>query len=211
MKKNKAAKILLVLSVLSFIGLTISYFFLPEKIPVHWNINNKVDSYGPKELIFLFGGIPFFIKILFKLPPVLDPKRRNYQKHRKAYAAAEIYITLFMIVVCWLIVGASFGMELNIGRIISCLIGILFLIIGNYLPTLKPNYFFGIRNPWTLDNEIVWKKTHKTGGYLFAAMGILFIVSGFINTAAMQITAIIVLLVGIAGINIYSFLLFKRI
>jgi len=64
--------------------------------------------------------------------------------------------------------------------LLIALIGALYAILGNYFQTLKPNYFIGIRTPWTLENEQIWKKTHRLAGRLWIAGGLLTIIISFL-------------------------------
>ncbi|NMC56268.1 MAG: DUF1648 domain-containing protein [Eubacteriaceae bacterium] len=211
MKIDKLNISVLILSVLSFIGISIMYFYLPDTIPIHWNINGEVDNYGGKATIFLLGALPAAMWLLMMFLPKIDPRRENYKLHAKAYEIIILSIILIFIALGWITVYAALGHSIKINLYIPLLIGILFIIIGNYMPTIKHNYFFGIRNPWTLANEVVWKKTHKAGGYAFIIMGIFFGLDAFIKSKALTIASIIVIGILIIAVNVYSFLLFQKI
>ena len=99
--------------------------------------------------------------------------------------------------------------NVNAGRLVSVSIGLLFIVLGNYMGQIRHNYFFGIRNPWTLASDKVWVKTHRRGGWLFIILGLIFIITGFINQATGFWVSIAFLLVFIVYINVYSYLEFK--
>lgn len=211
MKIDKLNISVLILSVLSFIGISVMYFYLPDTIPIHWNINGEVDNYSGKAMIFLLGALPVAMWILMVFLPKIDPRRENYKLHSKAYEIIIVSIILIFIALSWITVYASFGHSIKINLFVPLLIGILFIIIGNYMPTIKHNYFFGIRNPWTLANETVWRKTHKAGGYVFIAMGVLFGLEAFMKSKTLIITSIITIGILIIAVNVYSYLLFRKI
>jgi uncharacterized membrane protein len=71
------------------------------------------------------------------------------------------------------VLGAALGAPFEMGRMVLGGVGILFLALGNYLPRLRSNWWMGIRTPWTLDNEEVWRRTHRLGGWSFALGGLL--------------------------------------
>lgn len=92
------------------------------------------------------------------------------------------------------------------------LIGLLFAIIGNYLPSVKPNYFIGIKTPWTLENEVVWKKTHQLAGRLWFPGGLMIVILTFIINDPKLMHVIFLTVTGIIAIIpiVYSFIIFKK-
>ncbi len=208
---NKTRKrILWLISVLSFLGLFLCYPYLPDKIPTHWNVNWEIDGWAEKKYIFLIGLLPVAMILLLDVLPKIDPKAENYRKHGKAYYTLQFALVILMIVLSWSTVAAALWEEFNVRKILSALMGIVFLVIGNYMPTLKSNFFMGIKNPWTLSNDVVWRKTHKAGGYVFAVSGILMILMTFINNFLFYYFSFTILAVGIIGVNIYSYLLYRK-
>lgn len=204
-------KSLYILCLLSFVGIIISYQYLPEMIPIHWNFEGVIDDYGNKSMIFILGLIPIIMMLFFDKLPNLDPKKQNYVKHQKAYGAVQISIVLLMILLSWITIAVSLGMQqLKINMIIPAFIGIIFIVIGNYTPTIKPNYFFGIRTPWTLANETVWKKTHKVGGYAFVLSGVLFLIIAFVSIQEIMISCIILMFILLMSVSVYSYILFQK-
>ncbi len=91
------------------------------------------------------------------------------------------------------------------------LIGLLYLILGNYFKTVKANYFIGIRTPWTLENETVWKRTHKLGGKMWFVGGITVIIFSLILDSQINFTLFLVI-TGIISIIpiIYSYIIYKK-
>jgi uncharacterized membrane protein len=89
--------------------------------------------------------------------------------------------------------------------------GLLFVLLGNYMPKLPRNFFFGIRSPWTLASEVVWTKTHRISGILFAAAGIIFIVLSLLKVQLTIIMIIVLIPLVVFTAFIYPFFLFKRL
>lgn len=205
----KISKILLILTIISFLGTLFIYSSLPEEIPIHWGINGEVDNYASKPFAILIGLLPLGVYLLMLVLPKIDPKRESYSKHKKAYRITSIAIVIVLIITNWMSLLTALGYEVNISIIINLFVGILFIIIGNYMPQIRNNYFFGIRNPWTLSNENVWRKTHRLGGYGFVISGLLFILSiPFKNILSML--PIVFIIIFVIGINVYSYLLFTK-
>lgn len=87
---------------------------------------------------------------------------------------------------------------------------ILFLVIGNYMPQIRNNYTLGIKTPWTLENEWVWRKTHLMGGIVFCIMGILFILSGIFPFAWLAVVSVAAVFVGVIWMYLYSYLAYQK-
>lgn len=182
MKSKHISIILLALIMVSFMATLALYSQLPNQIPMHWNVKGEVDRYGGRIMIFMTLGLPLLLMGLFKVLPMIDPKRDNYRKHKKAYEMTIFGIVLMMVILHWMILLSSVGYNIKIDQIVPILVGVLFIVIGNYMTQVRHNYFFGIRTPWTLASETVWKKTHRLGGYLFSFTGIMTIILSIINT-----------------------------
>ena len=109
---------------------------------------------------------------------------------------------------------AALGMEIEVGIIISILVGILLIALGNYMPKLQQNYTIGIRVPWTLNSTENWNRTHRLGGKTFILGGFLLIIAGFLGSVMGDygtLAALIVIVLICAGVPaVYSFWLFKK-
>ena len=177
---KQKSNLILWLAILSFLGSCFAFFFLPDRIPIHFNSTWEADGYGPKEMIFLLASLPVAIMGLFQVLPKIDPKKSNYLKHSGIFHLMRNIIVISMIGMNWLSIALSFYEDWNIKRILPIFTGIILILIGNYLPKMKSNYFVGIKTPWALANETVWRKTHKFGGYVFVIYGFLTMMSGII-------------------------------
>ncbi|GMQ62319.1 SdpI family protein [Vallitalea maricola] len=206
----KKPKLTLILCIISFIGTCIAYFYLPDIIPIHWGINGEVDNYGPKYMAIILSAIPLAIYLLMNTLPKIDPKKENYKKHSKAYNIFSFYTILFLIIINWITIIASFGVKIDVGLLIPILVGILFIIIGNYMPQFRHNYFIGIKTPWTLTDETNWKKTHFYGGYVFMILGIIIILMGIISNPLIVYIGLAVSAILFISLFVYSYLLYKN-
>jgi uncharacterized membrane protein len=89
--------------------------------------------------------------------------------------------------------------------------GILFILLGNYLPKLPRNFFFGIRSPWTLASETVWKRTHILSGWLFVVAGFLITVLSFTSLPLHILLLVILLPVVLYCGIIYPYFLYRKL
>lgn len=211
MKDNLRKDIwIIVLMAASTVGILLIYSYLPMQIPVHWDINGDVDRYGNRINIIYLGLIPIIIYILFLILPVIDPRRKNYDKHKKAYRMTKYGVILLMTSISWITILYTLEVISDITRLLFWMIGIIFLLFGNYMRQIRSNFFFGIRNPWTLSNDVVWKKTHRLGGITFVLTGIGIILGSFFG----PIVTFIFLMTGIVAIlfvsTLYSYLVYNK-
>jgi len=188
-----------------------AYPRLPEMVPSHWNAAGQVDDYSTRLThSLLFPGMMIGMYLLFLALPYLEPRRGHFIKSWGFYAiirnAMMAFFLLMFSVATW---AGLAGEAVPMGTIIPLAIGLLFIIIGNYMPQIKSNFFMGIRNPWTLSSDIVWEKTHTLGGYVFILGGLAFFATPFLPDPINFYLPMAVLLVGVSAIMIYSYLLFR--
>ena len=184
---------------------------LPNKVPLHWNMNGEVDNYGDKsQLVFISILLPLFVYGIFLIIPKIDPKNKLNNMGNKLNAIKILLTTFISAIVIFIIYAASHA-SYNINFIVL-LIGILYIVCGNYFKTIKANYFIGIRTPWTLESDEVWKSTHRLGGIMWFIGGFAIVISSSIlsiqtNFKLLTIITIIIVLTPI----IYSYYKFRSI
>lgn len=202
---------LITIVLLPFIYLAYIWNQLPEKVPVHWNIKGEIDRYGEKiELIIIPILLPLLVYITFLVIPKIDPKN-NLNKMGKKLQSIKVLSTIFMSILALLIIYSAKNQSLTNPNYIVLSIGILYIILGNYFKAIKPNYFIGIKTPWTLENEIVWKETHKLGGKMWFIGGIFVVLSSLILEKQVNFTLFLIVTGVITIIPIlYSYTVFKR-
>ena len=201
---------LFVLSILSLIGQFLLLPQMPDTVPIHWNTAGEVNGFGSKYITLVLAAVPLILFLLFFLLPRIDPRKASYEKHQKAYDIFRVFVILLFIAFVWVSNGAIMGWPVSINRVVPIGIGILLLVIGNYMPQIRSNYTFGIKTPWALESPYVWKKTHAAGGVLFCIYGVLMILSGIFSYSWMADLTFAVILLGVAGTYLYSWLLYKK-
>lgn len=210
MRKNKSEILLIIGILLSIVGTTLIYTKLPEQIPTHWSIEGTVDDYSSKTFIYFTALLPIVLYAVMKFIPKIDPKKEAYKKHESAYRVTILGVILFLIGIHWMTIAYSLGYSINMTKYIMVSLGILFILMGNFMPQIRFNYFFGIRTPWTLANENVWKKTHIVGGYLYFIIGAIFIISSLFNTSISFYISIGSIAVVTFFILLYSYYIYKK-
>ena len=137
---------------------------LPDKVPLHWNLRGEVDGYGPKWVLPLINIGTY---ALLTLLPRIDPRRENYPRFQRSFFFIRLIMVLFLVGLSVLTYLIALGVPLHVPHLIPILMLLLLAALGNYMTAVKPNWFIGIRTPWTLENEEVWRKTHRFGGRLW--------------------------------------------
>jgi len=208
----KKSPFIIIAAALSWAGTVAAYFFLPDTIPLHWNLSGQVDSWGPKWAALFLGALPLAVALLMRWLPRIDPKRESYARHAKTYEIMQVLIVLLLIAVMWITIAAALGVPLDIGVVVRVLVGLLFVGLGNFMSRLKRNYFVGIKTPWALADDEVWRRTHRRGGWVFVAMGAVFILSLAIPAGpVLGVVTGVSTIGGIAYIFLYSWLEWRRL
>lgn len=208
MKKTKI--VLIVICVLSFLGQLYIYPQLPDVIPTHWGISGEADGFSDKSTALFLALVPLILLLAFQVIPKIDPRGANYKKHAKAYDYFITAFTLFLVAITWLSSLVALGADARVNQLVPVGVGILFLIIGNYMPQIRSNYTLGVKTPWTIESEWVWKKTHVMGGIVFCILGILFILTGILASELLGSLSLAVLLISTAWLYLYSYLLYRK-
>lgn len=148
------------------------YPLLPDPVPTHWNIRGEADGFTPKPWgAFAGPAIITGVWILLRLVPFISPRGFRVESFMHVFRILVLAtVSVTVLIVCAATLAAA-GYGIGLVGFISALIGLLFIIIGNYMGKVRRNFFVGIRTPWTLASEEVWYRTHRLGGWLFVLAG----------------------------------------
>lgn len=173
-----------VLIAAAYVFSAIVYPRLPNPMPVHWDIHGHVNGYGkPFVGAFLMPTMALGIWALLRWLPLIDPRRPNYAKFQGTYDLVIDVVVTVLVAVHVMAVGRVLGWPLPIERVVPLAVGAVLIVVGNLLPRARSNWWFGIRTPWTLSSDTVWAKTHRLGGYLMIAAGVVVILAMFLPDA----------------------------
>ncbi len=203
---------LILIILLPFIYLGYLWPHLPDKVPLHWNINGEIDRYGNKaELIIIPILLPLLIYIVFLVIPKIDPKNKLNKMGNKLQSLKALLTIITSIIALFILYSVKIQNLPNPNYSILG-IGVLFVILGNYFKTIQPNYFIGIKTPWTLENETIWKETHRMAGKLWLIGGLVVIFTSLVLDNKSNLTLFLIITGIITVIPIvYSYLLFKKL
>jgi len=198
------------------IGLIVSAFFiyphLPEQVPSHWNLKGEVDSYMSRpQGAFVMPLTVLVLYLLMVIVPVIDPRRDNYVRFKNAYRLMRWSLVLFLGGLWVLTIMFSMGYDVNISLIVKAGVALLLAVIGNFMGQFRHNYFVGIKTPWTLANEEVWHQTHRLGGRIWVAGGLVCLAMSPINALWANYLYFASIMVMALVPMAYSFILYRRI
>jgi uncharacterized membrane protein len=193
-----------------FIYLAYLWNSLPEKVPIHWNYKGEIDNWGTKyALIGILFLLPVLTYVLMLVIPKIDPKKRVELMGGKYYQI-KFVLVVFMSVLALFIIHSSNSQTLSSPSIVFVLLGLLFMALGNYFKVIKQNYFLGIKTPWTLESEEVWKLTHILAGKLWIVGGLLIVIFSLVLPENINFYFFIAITAIISMVPIvYSYIVFK--
>lgn len=209
--KVKVDKLMIISTVICLLPIILSlimYDKLPDKMPIHWNIEGNPDNYGTKA--FAAIGLPFMmagLNLITHFGLNSDPKRANSSAVLKLIG--KLTIPFLSVTLTPITLFAALGYDIPIEKLVPAFVGLLFIIIGNYLPKSKQNFTVGIKLPWTLNNEANWNKTHHLAGYLWIIGGLLMFVNSFLKIYWLPVFIMIISILVVIPV-IYSYILYKN-
>ena len=206
-KKN--LKILIVTSITTLLPILVGVMLwnqLPQALPTHWDINGEVDGWSSKTFaVFAMPLILLALQWAVAFVTLSDPKKQNHSQ--KIISLAFWLVPVLSIVLSTVTYVSAMGNTVLAEVAFPVFTGLIYVIIGNYMPKCKQNYTIGIKLPWTLHNEENWNKTHRLAGWVWMIGGIIITVFGFLKFLwiIFPVTFVMALLP-----VIYSFILHKK-
>ncbi len=206
-KKHKGTIILTsVITLLPIVAGMILWDRLPNEIATHFGTNNQPDGFSSKA--FAVFGLPLVmlgLHLLCILATNLDPKKQNISE--KAISVVLWIIPLTSLILMSVTYAYALGSKIRIGFIVIMFMGILFILLGNYMPKTRQNYTFGLKIPWTLNDEENWVKTHRFAGRIMVLGGAIICATAIFENPWIFFPVVIVMTFGPVA---YSYKLYKE-
>ena len=182
--KNKLIWLETALLLAPLIALATLWKELPERVPVHWNLGGQIDGWGSKPSLFVMPVAGLMIVALLHFLPWIDPKLRRSAggqgRMQNALQILRLALVAFFGAIFATQIATALGHAVPMSRLIPSATLLLLAIIGNYLSNLRPNYFAGLRTPWTLESPETWRATHRLGGRLLFFGSVILLVLQFV-------------------------------
>ena len=207
MKNKKTLIATTLVCLLPLLAGALVYSRLPEQVATHFDLQGNPDGWSSRPFaVFGLPGILLAVNLLIPFALQADPKHKNM-------SGALVNIVIWTVPVVSLLcsgltLGRALGYDLRIEMVLPVFMGVLFILIGNYLPKTKQSYTMGIKLPWTLASEENWNRTHRLAGFLWVIGGAFFIVMSFIGWSLIAFLIPITLMVLIP--TVYSYLLYRK-
>lgn len=209
LKEHK--KSLIITSIITLLPMLIGIILwnrLPEVMATHFSLNGESNGFSSKAFTVL--GLPAIflaIHLLCAFVSAHDPKKKNISSKTFTLIlwiipAVSLFTAVFMYPI-------NLGYQMNIGFYSELFMGIVFIVIGNYLPKARQNYTIGIKTPWALANEENWNRTHRLAGYLWVIGGILTLIIGLTRLVSEKWLIAIIIVMSLVP-YIYSFWLHAK-
>ena len=208
MKKHVFPIIMIGLTILAWV---IAFPKLPQEVPIHWSLTGEANGFSSKlGAMFTQIGIMTLLYVSVAFLPKIDPRKANYPLFSKGYQIIyNSLLTIFFVLnIITILIGL--GYDIPMATMSTLIIGAIFIVMGNFMQLVRSNFFIGIRTPWTLSNDEVWKKTHRFGGKIFFGGGVIMILATFLPSVWKETVLIIVIVVTVAAPYAYSYWQFKK-
>ena len=208
--KNKNMEIVLttLICLLPMLAGVLLYSRLPEQVPTHFDFSGEANGWSSRT--FAVFGMPLMMagfNLFLQFALRTDPKRQNMSH---ALRTISIWtIPVLSVLVYALVMRAGLGYITPTETIVPLLVGILFVVIGNYLPKTKQSYTMGIKLPWTLASEENWNRTHRLAGFLWVIGGILLILLTLLRLWNTWTFLLVIIPMSVVPM-IYSYLLYRK-
>jgi uncharacterized membrane protein len=208
----RTTTVVLLLFVVASLGLSLwAGPRLPERVPAHWNAAGQVDGYsGTAQAMYLMPAVTLLIGLLLIYLPMIDPLRVNVDRFRKVYHWAVLGFVVYFTYMHVLLLLAALGVVLNMTYALIPAFALLFIGLGFLLERTQPNWFIGIRTPWTLSSPAVWEKTHQVGGWLFKGAGVMVLLGLFFRMEVAFGIMLVPIFVASIGTVVYSYLAYRQ-
>ena len=197
--------------ILSFAVSAYYYPLMPDQMVSHWGLAGEPNGYLSKAfLLFLMPALSLVMLVVFYFIPRIDPLKKNISKFKNYYEGFIVLLIGFLLYIQLITIFWNSGMRFQIIQAIIPAFAVLFYYIGVMMEHTKRNWFIGIRTPWTISSDVVWDKTHKIGGKIFRAVGIISLLGTILNEYAFYLM-IVPIIVGMVYTVAYTYFEYKKL
>ena len=212
MKLNALALTTIALAIVAAVVGAALYGQLPDRVATHFDVHGRPDGFAAKAVVVVVEPLALALfGLVFAVLPRIAPKGFRLEPFLRTYEVIAIAVMVMAFVDILLPLWLALGHRVDVVRGINLGLGLLLIVIGNYLGKVTRNFFVGIRTPWTLASDEVWLRTHRLGGVLFVAGGAAILIGAFVGgVSALAVTMTV--FIGIAlFLTVYSYVIYRRI
>lgn len=186
------------------------YPHMPTRVPTHWNAQGQIDGYmSPIGAVATPMIIIVVVALLTVLLPAVSPRHYEIKPFVAAYSMVMLAVQAFVLISGLGVLLNAAGHRVRMPLISMLIVGVLLMVMGNYMGKLRKNFFIGIRSPWTLASDAVWERTHRMAGWIFVLAGVVVVVAAL---AGVPLKWLMIAIVGALFIPwIYSLWIYRRV
>jgi uncharacterized membrane protein len=209
----KTEWILIVIILGMFVATWVVLPQLPDPMPIHWNAVGQPDDFASRWIgAFMLPLVSLGLYLVMLLVPAIDPRRENYARFADTYHIFRLLLISFMAFVHGATLFSVLRAESQLNPdLVMVAVGLLFVLLGNYIPRIRSNWFVGIRTPWTLSDPEVWRRTHRLGGRAFFVAGLIVILAALLPSEWMMPALLSAIAVAAIVPTVYSYVAFRQL
>ena len=184
--------------------------YMPARVPTHWNAQGQVNGYmSPLGAVATPMIVIAVVAVLTVLLPAISPRGYEIKSFASVCVVIMLAVQVFVLISALAVLMNAAGHPVQMPLICMLGMGVLLMIIGNYMGKLRKNFFFGIRTPWTLASDAVWERTHRMSGRLFVLGGVFIVIAALIETSV--VWPLLILMTVVLTPIVYSYVIYRRI
>jgi uncharacterized membrane protein len=188
-----------------------AYPQLPAQVATHFDLRGDPNGWSSRLVAsILVPALGIVLAAVFTVLPRIDPRRANYASFRPTYWIIANAVLVMLAGIHILALGKALGWAVNMSRVAGLGIGGLFVLLGNRMTHIRPNWFMGIRTPWTLSSDTVWVKTHRFGGVAFVVAGLALLATAVVATPWVTYGAVALAAVAALSTVVYSYVVWRQ-
>lgn len=200
----------IIIILLSFAIAVYFYPQMPERMASHWDSQGNINGYMSRFWALAMGPLVILgLYLLFEFIPRIDPLKKNIKKFKKHYDTFKLVLIGFMFYIYLASIAANLGYVFDMSFVMIPGLSILFFYCGVLMQHSKRNWFIGIKTPWTLSSDKVWKKTHEMGGKMFKAYALLILLGLFFGSYGIYFIVLPIIVIVIWSL-VYSYLEYQK-
>lgn len=194
--KNKRT-MLWITAALPLVLAVLSYAALPDTITIHWGMDGTPNGFAPRMSLLPLSAVGLIVTVTLPLAMRREPRQENLKRSEKFIDGTIVLVNLLILAVVAISVSEALHPgRLDVNCVVTVLVGLVLMWLGNYLPKVKRNGLIGARNRWTLSSNTVWKQTQRISGWMLFVGGLLIVLSAFLLPTQVRFAAAI----AIAGV-----------
>ena len=172
---------------------------------------NGVDGKFAKNFGIFFLVMPLIMAALHIFCMFFESRQQRKQEQNKKITNIIFWIVpIISVYVCSLMYALTLGLEIGVGVFMAPLMGVMFIVLGNYMPKARQNHTFGIKIKWTLENEENWNATHRFAGKLWVAIGVILLITAFLPEMVYIVSFMVLIAVAVVACVLYSYRFHKK-